>query len=80
MRKRKIYYLDFKYKGSNKDILIESYTIQGAVSILREYYDIPLKDILIKKQATQEDFQNIPDKRIMVCSHMMIPLSSRVNK
>lgn len=79
VRKRRIYFIQLIYNEKTLQYLIESYTLDGAVGIIREYFNISPKNILQKRLATRQDILNIPDKRVMVCSHMMIPLECRTD-
>ena len=72
--KYKLYYVQFDWeKKSGCEMFIRTFTKAGAVNIIREYYGNTPKDFHCVRLATKADVARLPDRRIMVCSHMMIP-------
>lgn len=77
MNKRRVYYVSFEWKGKETYDYVLAYTKAGAVSVLREYLDLPAKAIHGALLATPLMVKNHhPEGSVMVFSHMYIPMDS----
>ena len=73
MRKKKLYYVSYKYKDCIGKALVSSYTKNGAIALVREHLNIPKRNIFVRK-AVMDDLINIKDKRVWHFSTMLTPL------
>lgn len=76
MNKRRVYYVSYEWKGKDASVHVLAYTKAGAVSVLREYLDLPAKAIHGALLATPLMVKNHPGSGVMVFSHMFIPMDS----
>lgn len=76
MNKRKLYYVSYEWNGYDISTHVLAYTMAGAVSLVREYLDLPAKAIHGALLATPLMVKNHPGSGVMVFTHMYIPMDS----
>lgn len=77
MDKRRLYYVSYTLEcGKDASVHVLAYTMAGAISLVREYWDLPARAIHGALLATPLMVKAHPGAGVMVFSHMFIPMDS----